>query len=119
MAPRDALGTEYSVPATLAWMSGPTRADDQVASTNGSAGSAASAGRSTASNIAAGAAPSSGRQARAPATSTHQRSAMRRISGSEANSRPRQNESRTYGIGRSTCGLSFGLNARAGSTSVP
>jgi hypothetical protein len=37
------------------------------------------------------------------------------ICSSESNSRPRQNESRTYCIGRSTRGLSFGLPARAGS----
>lgn len=70
-------------------------------------------------NTAAGAAPSSGRQARAPATSVHQRSASARIASSEANSRPRQNESRTSSIGRSTCGLSRGFRARAGSTKAP
>ena len=47
-------------------MSGPTRALDQVASTNGAVGNGANASRSTVSNTAAGAAPSSGRHARAP-----------------------------------------------------
>ena len=99
-------------------MSGPTRAADQVASTNGATGNGRNADASTAANTAAGAAPSSGRHARAPATSRLQRSASARIPASEPNSRPRQNESRTYGIGRSTCGLSLGLAARAGSTRV-
>jgi hypothetical protein len=48
---------EYNVAPTLAWMSGPTRALDQVASTNGARGNAPGAGASTAANTAAGAAP--------------------------------------------------------------
>src|SRR6266516_3971242 len=47
-------GSEYSVAPTLAWMSGPTFAADQVASTNGAAGNGASAAASTAANTAAG-----------------------------------------------------------------
>ena len=100
-------------------ISGPTLAADHVASTNGVAGNARNAGPSTAANTAAGAAPSSGRQARAPATSFAQRTAAACIPSTEVNVRPRQKESRTYGIGRSTRGLSLGLKARAGSTSVP
>ena len=76
-------------------MSGPTRALDQVASTNGAAGNACRCSRSTVSNTAAGAAPSSGRHARAPATSLLQRRASARIASRQLNSRPRQNESRT------------------------
>jgi hypothetical protein len=78
------------VPAAEASISGPTRADDQLASTNGAAGNGRNASRSTASNTAAGAAPSSGRHARAPATSAHQLNAAARIPASEPNSRPRQ-----------------------------
>ena len=101
-------GTEYSTLPTRAWMSGPILALAQVASTNGSAGSGLSASFSAAANTAAGAAPSSGRQARCPATSSDQRTASACICASEANSRPRQKLSRTYGIGRSTRGLSAG-----------
>ena len=82
-------------------------------------GSGLSAGASTAANTTAGAAPSNGRQARAPATSLDQRTAPDCMSYKEVNARPRQKESRTYGMGRSTRGLSLGLNARAGSTRVP
>ena len=112
-------GTEYSTLPTRAWMSGPILALAQVASTNGSAGSGRSACFSAAANTAAGAAPSSGRQARCPATSSDQRTASACICASEANSRPRQKLSRTYGIGRSTRGLSAGRYARAGSTRHP
>ena len=49
--------------------------------------------------------PSSGRHARPPATSADQRSASACICARLVNSRPRQNESRTYGIGRSTLRL--------------
>ena len=111
-------GAEYSVLPTLTWMSGPILPVDQVASTNGRFGSDRNACASTARNTAIGAAPASGRQCRCPATSRHQAKACSRICCSEVNSRPRQNESRTYGIGRSTRGLSFGLAARAGSISV-
>jgi hypothetical protein len=77
-------------------MSGPTLAVDQVASTNGRrAGSGSSAWASTAANTLAGAAPESGRQARCPATSLDHRSASVCICWIEANSLPRQNESRT------------------------
>ena len=69
-----------------------------------------SASRSTASNTAAGAAPSSGRQARCPATSSDQRAASACICSRDVNSRPRQNESRTYGIGRSTRALDHIVN---------
>ena len=62
--------------------------------------------------------PAAGTPAR-PATSAHQRAAAACICASEVNSRPRQNESRTYGIGRSTCGLSLGLSALAGSIRQP
>ena len=86
-------------------MSGPIFAVAQVASTNGPAGSGRSASFSTAPNTAAGAAPSSGRHARCPATSSDQRAASACIASSDVNSRPRQRLSRTYGIGRSTCGL--------------
>ena len=109
-------GTEYSTRSTWAWISGPIFAVAQVASTNGPEGSGRSASFSAASNTAAGAAPASGRHARRPATSADQRSASACICASDANSRPRQNESRTYGIGRSTLALSRGLIARAGST---
>jgi hypothetical protein len=112
-------GTEYSTLPTRAWMSGPIFALAQVASTNGSAGSGSSASFSAAANTAAGAAPSSGRQARVPATSAHHRSASACICPRLANWRPRQNESRTYGIGRSTRGLSAGRNTRAGSGRNP
>jgi hypothetical protein len=112
-------GTEYSTRSTWAWISGPIFARAQVASTNGPAGSGRSACFSAASNTAAGAAPSSGRHGRRPATSADQRSASACICASEVNSRPRQNESRTYGIGRSTLALSRGLTALAGSTRQP
>ncbi len=111
-------GTEYRHRPTLMWMSGPTLATDQVASTNGVAGSARRAGASTVANTVAGAAPSRGRQARAPATSWDQRTASACIAARLGKVRPRQNESRTYGIGRSTRGLSLGRKARTGSTSV-
>ena len=91
--------------STWAWMSGPIFAVAHVASTNGPAGSGRSASFSTASNTAAGAAPSSGRHARCPATSADQRAASACICASDANSRPRQKLSRTYGIGRSTLAL--------------
>src|SRR3954466_12400402 len=94
-------------------MSGPTRAEDQVASTNGATGNGSSAAASTAANTAAGAAPSSGRHARVPATSRLQRSASARIPASEPNSRPRQNESRTYSHRPLDLRLVFGLG-RAG-----
>jgi len=81
--------------STWAWMSGPIFAVAQVAGTNGSAGKGRSACFSTVSNTAAGAAPSSGRHARRPATSADQRAASACICSSDANSRPRQNESRT------------------------
>ncbi len=87
------------------WISGPIFAVAHVASTNGSPGSGRSASFSTDSNTTAGAAPSSGRHALRPATSSDQRTASPCICGREVNSRPRQNESRTYGIGRSTRGL--------------
>jgi hypothetical protein len=112
-------GIEYSVVATLAWMSGPTLAVAQLASTNTVAGSASSASASTAANTLAGAAPCSGRHDRWPATCWHQSSAACCSCSSEANSRPRQNESRMSGMGRSTRGLSVGLPARAGSISTP
>ena len=99
-------GTEYSTLPTRAWISGPILAVAQVASTNGPAGSGLSASFSIAANTAAGAAPSSGRQARHPATSADQRSASACICARLVNSRPRQKLSRTYGIGRSTRGLS-------------
>jgi hypothetical protein len=105
--------------STWAWMSGPIFAVAHVASTNGAAGSGRSASFSTASNTAAGAAPSSGRHARCPATSSDQRAASACIASSDANSRPRHRLSRTYGIGRSTCGLSRGFSARAGSIRQP
>ncbi len=108
-------GMEYSALATEAWMSGPTLHRDHSASTNGSAGSGASASFSTAANTAAGAAPSSGRQCRCPATSADHRSASACICSTLANSRPRHRLSRIYGIGRSTCGLSRGLRDLAGS----
>jgi hypothetical protein len=101
-------GTEYSTLPTRAWISGLIFAFAHVASTNGSAGSGRSASFSTAANTAAGAAPSSGRHARPPATSSDQRSAASCIWTRLMNSRPRQNESRTYGTGRSTLGLSVG-----------
>jgi hypothetical protein len=100
-------------------MSGPIFALAQVASTNGPAGNGLSASFSAAANTAAGAAPSSGRHARIPATSVHQRSASACIRLRLMNWRPRQNESRTYGIGRSTRGLSAGRNALAGSGRNP
>ena len=112
-------GTEYSTLSTWAWISGPIFAVAHVASTNGSAGSGRSASFSTVSNTAAGAAPSSGRHARRPATSSDQRAASACICARVVNSRPRQNESRTYGIGRSTRALSLGFSARAGSTRQP
>ena len=112
-------GTEYSTLSTRAWMSGPLFAFAQVASTNGAAGSGRKASFSTAVNTTAGAAPSKGRHGRAPATSADQRTASACICASEVNSRPRQNESRTYGIGRSTRGLSAGRNTRAGSGRNP
>jgi len=95
-------GTEYKVRPTLTWMSGPTLHRDHCASTNGSAGSGLSRSCSAAANTAAGAAPSSGRHDRRPATSVHHRSAPDCICSMLVNSRPRQNESRIYGIGRST-----------------
>ena len=58
-------------------------------------------------------------QQRRPATSRRQLIRACCICSSDADSRPRQNESRTYGIGRSTRGLSLGLTARAGSTRLP
>jgi hypothetical protein len=100
-------------------MSGPIFAVAHVASTNGSAGSGRSASFSAASNTAAGAAPASGRQCRCPATSSDQRTAWACIWGSDANSRPRQKLSRTYGTGRSTLALSRGFSARAGSIRQP
>ncbi len=100
-------------------MSGPIFARAHVASTNGSAGSGRSVCFSTASNTAAGAAPSSGRHARRPAVSADQRSASACICSRLMNSRPRQNESRTYGIGRSTLALSRGFRDRAGSIRHP
>ena len=112
-------GTEYSTLPTRAWMSGPIFAVAHVASTNGSGGSGPSASFSAAANTTAGPAPSSGRHARTPATSVHQRSAAACICASDVNSRPRQKLSRTYGIGRSTRGLSVGRNARAGSGRNP
>jgi len=92
--------------STWAWMSGPILAVAHVASANGPAGSGRSACFSTAPNTAAGAAPSSGRHCLRPATSRDQRTASACICVSELNSRPRQKLSRTYGIGRSTRGLS-------------
>lgn len=79
---------------TLAWISGPTFAADQVASTNGCPGSAARACASVASNTDTGAAPPSGRNDRRPATSTHHVTAAAYISGSEVNTRSRQKLSR-------------------------
>src|SRR5512144_2770277 len=112
-------GTEYKVLPTLTWMSGPTVGADQEASTNTLRGNGLSTAASTASNTERGAAPPSGRQDRVPATVRDQSRAACCIPSSEANSRPRKNESRQYGIGRSTRGLSFGLPARAGSISTP
>jgi hypothetical protein len=100
-------------------MSGPTVGVDQEASTNTLRGSGLSSSRSTASNTLSGAAPSSGRHERRPATVSAQSRAAEASASIEANSRPRKNESRQYGIGRSTRGLSFGFLARAGSISTP
>jgi hypothetical protein len=100
-------------------MSGPTLAVRHSARTNSPAGSGASVPFSAASNTASGLAPSSGRQARCPATPVHHRSPSACIWAREVNSRPRQNESRIYGIGRPACGLSRGLRDRAGSTRQP
>jgi hypothetical protein len=119
VSPRCFHGTEYKLWPTLTWMSGPTLHRDHSASTNGALGSGASFCFSTAPNTAAGAAPSSGRQDRRPATSAHQRTAAACICSRLVNSRPRQNESRIYGIGRSTCALSRGFLDRAGSTRQP
>ncbi len=104
---------------TLTWMSGPTVGVDQEASTNTLRGNGFSSSRSTASNTLSGAAPCNGRHERRPATLSDQSRAARCIASSEANSRPRKNESRQYGIGRSTRGLSFGFWARAGSINTP
>jgi hypothetical protein len=111
--------TEYRLCPTFTWMSGPTLHRDHCASTNGDAGSAASAFFSAAANTAAGAAPSSGRHGRCPATSADQRTAPACICATLVNSRPRQNESRIYGIGRSTWALSLGFRDRAGSIRQP
>ncbi len=100
-------------------MSGPTLHRDHSASTNGSLGSGASVPFSTAAKTEAGAAPSSGRQARRPATSADQRTASACICSSEANSRPRQNESLIYGIGRSARALSRGFRDLAGPARAP
>ncbi|MFD2415534.1 hypothetical protein [Amycolatopsis pigmentata] len=78
----------------LGVISGPTLAADQVASTNDSAGNAASALASQTSNTDNGAAPPSGRYDRRPATSRHHVAAAACISGGEVTSHPRQNESR-------------------------
>ena len=113
-------GTEYRALPTLRWQSGPIGPVDQVASTKSLGGNGFSAAASTASNTDTGLAPSNDavgpdvRDLPAPASAPRPASAA-----SEVNSRPRQNESRTYGIARSTRGLSFGLNARAGSASTP
>jgi hypothetical protein len=100
-------------------MSGPTVGFDQDASTNTLRGSGFSSSASTASNTDSGAAPPSGRHERRPATFSDQSRAASCIASSEANVRPRKNESRQYGIGRSTRGLSRGLFARAGSINTP
>ena len=112
-------GTEYRLCPTFTWMSGPTLHRDHCARTNGVFGSGASAPASAAANTAAGAAPSSGRHGRCPATSADQRAAPACICARLVNSRPRQNESRIYGIGRSTCALSRGFRDLAGSTRQP
>ena len=112
-------GTEYSTFSTRAWMSVPILAFAHMASTNGSAGSGRSASFSIAANTAAGAAPSSGRHGRCPATSRDQRAASACICARLVNSRPRQNESRTYGMGRSTLALSRGFRDLAGSIRHP
>jgi len=78
--PINRQGTEYNAGPTLTWMSGPTLPVDQVANTNGVAGSALNAGASTAANTATGAAPSNDRHDRVPATSRHQRTALDCIS---------------------------------------
>jgi hypothetical protein len=111
-------GTEYNAGPTLTWMSGPTLPVDQVANVNTLRGNGFNAGASNAANTAAGAAPSRPGCARYPATSRHHTSAPSRMCSNDSKSRPRQNESRTYGIARSTRGLSLGLNARAGSINV-
>jgi hypothetical protein len=100
-------------------MSGPTLPVDQVATTNRLRGNGFRAAASTAANTAAGAAPSRLGCRRAPATSTDQSRASCCIASSDVNDRPRQNESRTYGMARSTRALSRGFAALAGSMSVP
>lgn len=117
--PIRAHGTEYRAEPTLTWMSGPTLPVDQVASTNSVTGSGFRVGASIAAKTAAGAAPVSGRHDRVPATCRDQPAASSCIASRLVKVRPRQNESRTYGMGRSTRGLSWGLNARAGSIRVP
>ena len=112
-------GTEYNVLPTLTWQSGPTFAVDQVARVNRVGGNGIRASLSAAANTLNGIAPSRPWCDRVPATCRHQVIAADCISATEANSRPRQNESLIYGTCRSTRGLSFGLRARAGSISVP
>lgn len=79
---------------TLTWMSGPTTAVDQRASTNGVGGNGSRVSASTASNTAMGAAPCNGRHCRRPATFWLQVTASACMCSIEVNSRPRQNESR-------------------------
>jgi len=117
--PMNRHGTEYRLLPTRIWMSGPTVGRDQQACTNTVRGNGFSSASSTAWKTASGAAPSSGRHDRRPATLADQSTAARCICPSEVNSRPRKNESRQYGMGRSTLGLSRGLRARAGSISTP
>ncbi|MGX1480890.1 UNVERIFIED_CONTAM: hypothetical protein RKD50_009698 [Streptomyces canus] len=77
------------------WISGPTVAVDQRASTNGVGGRGSSSAASNASNTAIGAAPPNGRHFRRPATCWLQVTASDCMCSIEVNSRPRQNESRT------------------------
>ena len=113
-------GTEYRLLPTLTWMSGPTLHRDHSASTNGLRGSGAQVRPSRPRRT-----PRPGRRRPAAGTTAarppraHQRSALGLHLRQLVNSRPRQNESRIYGIGRSTCALSRGFRDRAGSTRQP
>ena len=117
--PMSRHGIEYSSPADLGvdvradLRRRPRRQHERPA------GNGCSASASTAANTAPVRRPPAAGRRRRPATSRHQSTAAACICSSEANSRPRQNESRTYGIGRSTRALSRGFSARAGSTSTP
>jgi len=112
-------GTEYKTLSMTTWQSGATFGLTHRASWNPLVGNGSSSGSSTARNTDSGCAPSSIRCDRSPATSVHQVAARACMPATLAKVRPRQNESRTYCIIRSTRGLSLGLTARAGSIRQP